>query len=76
MNESMDQDKDKVPELDLDPEGRPSDSEGYAPAANPDSPELTSAPGITEISPDATSQKIDESGNLPDGPQRVNQQIV
>lgn len=65
-----------VPELDVDPEGRPSDSEGYAPSANPDSPELTDTPGITEVSPDATSQEIEAHGSLPDGPQRVNQQIV
>src|SRR5690242_2338211 len=51
---------DAVPVLPIDPEGL-TGNEAYGPPENPDSPELTGLPGITEISPDADSEEILEA---------------
>lgn len=45
--------------------------EGYAPASNPDSPELDDTPGITEIPKDATSEDIEAMSHHGKGPERL-----
>ncbi len=46
--------------------------EGYAPASNPDSPNLDDTPGITEIAPDATSEQMESISSQNQGPERLN----
>lgn len=68
--------QDQVPSLDIDPELAVTEAEGYAPYSNPDSPEVSGIPGITEVAPDSTAREIEEQGEHPEGPQRPNQQLV
>ncbi|MEZ0370714.1 MAG: universal stress protein [Candidatus Sericytochromatia bacterium] len=55
------------PVLPLDQE-KPGESEAYAPAENPDSPELTGLPGITEIPVGAGSEAILAAASALAGP--------